>query len=217
MSELTFAVDDILPEPYAASPNLIAKVRIDETAGDPVHALALRAQVRIDAHRRRYSEAEERGLLDLFGPRYRWKDTLRPFLWMHASAMVPGFTASTEIDLPLPCSYDFEVSGARYLNALGDGSIPLEFQFSGTVFARGGTGFTVTQVPWDREARYDLPVRVWRALMDRYFPNSGWLRLDRESLDALSRFKAERGFTSWEETVSALLSRTDGAVEEASR
>ena len=41
------------------------------------------------------------------------------------------------------------------------------------------------------EARYRLPVAVWRELMDRYFPNSGWLRLDRDTLDALQRFKAE--------------------------
>jgi len=205
MTQLEFFVDDILPEPYSVAPNLIAKLRITETTGEPVHALALKAQVRIDAHRRPYNDEEERGLLDLFGPRERWKDTLKPFLWMHASAMVQGFTGSTEVDLVLPCTYDFEVTGTKYLHALRDGNIPLELLFSGTIFARGDTGFTVTQIPWDREARYVLPVRHWRALMDHYFPNSGWLRLDRETLDALGHYKAVRGLTTWEEALSTLL------------
>ncbi len=205
MTQLEFLVQDIVAEPYSAAPNLVAKLRIEETTGEPVHALALRAQVRIDAHRRRYSEAEERGLGDLFGPRSRWVDTLKPFLWMHATAMVQGFTDSTEVDLVLPCTYDFEVGGAKYLHALRDGSIPLELLFSGTVFARGETGYAVTQIPWDREARYELPVGVWRTLMDQYFPNSGWLRLDRDTLDALVHYKSVRGLTSWEAAMSALL------------
>ncbi len=212
MTQLEFLVEDILPEPYSAAPNLIAKLRIEETTGEPVHALALRAQVRIDAHRRPYTPEEERGLLDLFGPRSRWADTLKPFLWMHASAMVQGFTGSTEVDLVLPCTYDFEVTGAKYLHALRDGNIPIELLFSGTVFARGDTGFAVTQIPWDREARYELPVRHWRALMDMYFPNSGWVRLDRDTLDALAHYKAVRGLTSWEEALSMLLADAEQVV-----
>ena len=205
MTSLEFFVDDILPEPYSAAPNLVAKLRIEETTGEPVHALALRVQVRIDAHRRPYNQEEDQGLLDLFGPRTRWKDTLKPFLWMHASAMVQGFTGSTEVDLVLPCTYDFEVSGAKYLHALRDGTIPLELLFSGTCFARGDSGFAVTQIPWDREARHELPVGHWRALMDHYFPHSGWIRLDRDTLDALGHFKGVRGLTTWEETLSELL------------
>jgi hypothetical protein len=212
MTQLEFTVDDILPEPYAVAPHLVAKLRIHETTGEPVHALALRAQVRINAHRRRYSEEEERGLLDLFGPRTRWPDTLKPFLWMHATAMVQGFTGATEVDLVLPCTYDFEVTGVKYLHALRDGTIPLELLFSGTVFARGDTGYAVTQIPWDREATYELPVRRWRALMDHYFPNSGWLRLDRETLDALAHYKAVHGLVTWEQALSMLLDRAEQVV-----
>ena len=43
----------------------------------------------------------------------------------------------------LPCTYDFDVSGATYLHALRDGEVPLLFLFSGTVFCRGRTGFSV--------------------------------------------------------------------------
>ena len=205
MTQLEFVVEDILPEPYSVAPNLVAKLRIEETTGEPVHALALRAQVRIDAHRRRYTVEEERGLLDLFGPRSRWADTVKPFLWMHATAMVQGFTGSTEIDLPVPCTYDFEVVAAKYLHALGDGEISLVVLFSGTVFTRGVNGFGVEQVPWHHEASFRLPVRVWRELMDAYFPGGGWIRLDRDTLDALVRFKSAQALTSWEAALGALL------------
>ena len=77
--------------------------------------------------------------------------------------------------------------------------------FSGTIFARGTTGYSVTQIPWDKQARYELPVGVWRALMDQHFPGGGWLRLDRETLDSLGHYKSVRGLTSWEEAVAALL------------
>ena len=78
-----------------------------------VHAIALRCQVRIEPQRRRYSDDEAAGLVDLFGGRERWFDTLKPFMWMQAGTMVQGFTGSTEVDLPLPCTYDFEVAGVE--------------------------------------------------------------------------------------------------------
>ncbi|MEK6439525.1 DUF6084 family protein [Pseudonocardia sp. T1-2H] len=212
MTELEFTVLDVVAEPYSAAPNLVAKLRIEETSGEPVHALVLRAQVRIDAHRRPYGPAEEQGLLDLFGPRNRWADTLKPFLWMHATAVVPGFSGSTDVDLVLPCTYDFDVAGAKYLHALRNGSVPLELLFSGTVFARGETGFSVTQIPWDREARHEMPVAVWRELMDLYFPGSGWVRLDRDTLDALSRYKSTRGLTTWEAALGQLLAEAEEAA-----
>ena len=114
-----------------------------------MHALALRAQVRIEPQRRRYDDTEERALLDLFGDRTRFAQTLKPFPWLHTSTVAQGFTGGCEFDLVLPCTYDFEVSGTTYLHALRDGEVPLLFLFSGTVFCRGATGFSVAQVPWD--------------------------------------------------------------------
>ena len=207
MTELRFSVLDIAPEPYAAVPTLLARVRVEEGTGEPVHAVALRAQVRIEPQRRRYDDEEEAGLLDLFGQRERWSDTLKPFLWLHTTAMVPGFTRVTELELPLPCTYDFEVMGAKYLQGLRDGEIPLVLLFSGTVFTRGASGFAVTQIPWDSEATHRLPVVVWRDLMDRYFPGTQWLRLDRDTVEALARYKSARGFISWEEAFGSLLAQ----------
>ncbi|MDN4642975.1 DUF6084 family protein [Arthrobacter sp. PsM3] len=205
MTELAFAVVDIQPEPYAAAPQLTARLKLTESTGATIHAIALRCQVRILPQRRGYADEEERGLLDLFGERGRWPTTLRSFLWLQCSAMVQGFTGSTEADLPLPCTFDFDVAAAKYLHALRDGEIPLELLFSGTVFTKGPTGFGVEQVPWHLEASYRLPVAAWHRLMDQYFPNAGWIRLDREALADLSRYRSARGLTSWEATVESLL------------
>ena len=77
--------------------------------------------MRIEPQRRRYAEAEQDGLRGLFGDRERWVDTLRPFQWMQCNTTVQGFTGSTEVDLALPCTYDFDVVGSRYLHALDAG------------------------------------------------------------------------------------------------
>ncbi|MEN8583231.1 hypothetical protein B1A87_015225 [Arthrobacter sp. KBS0703] len=212
MTELTFGVVDIQPEPYAAAPQLTARLRLTEATGAVVHAIALRCQVRILPQRRGYEPEEEDGLLDLFGDRGRWPTTLKSFLWMQCSTMVQGFTGSTEVDLPLPCTFDFDVAAAKYLHALRGGEIPLELLFSGTVFTKGAAGFGVEQVPWDLEASYRLPVAAWHRLMDQYFPNAGWIRLDRDVLAALSHYKSARGLTSWEAAVEALLAKAAAGV-----
>jgi Family of unknown function (DUF6084) len=203
--ELSFTVVDVVPEPYAAAPNLLARLHVEETTGERVHALALRAQVRIEPQRRRYDDPEEQALLDLFGDRSRFGQTLKPFAWLHASTVAQGFTGSADVDLVLPCTYDFEVAGTKYLHALRDGEIPLLFLFSGTVFTRGATGFAVSQVPWDREAPYRLPVRVWRDLMEQHFPGSEWVRMRRDTIDALAHYRHVRGLTSWDDVVTTLL------------
>jgi hypothetical protein len=205
MPELSFTVVDVVPEPYAASPILLARIRVEETTGERVHALALLAQIRIEPQRRRYDDTEERALLDLFGDRTRFGDTLRPFAWLHASTVAQGFTGSTVVELPLPCTYDFEVSGTTYLHALREGEIPLLFLFSGTVFTRGTTGFSVAQVPWDCEARHRLPVTVWRDLMETWFPGTEWVRMRRDTVEALAHYRHVRGLTSWDDVVTALL------------
>jgi hypothetical protein len=144
----------------------------------------------------------------MFGETSRWGETVKPFLWTHVSTMVAGFKGATEFDMPVPCSYDFDVAASKYLHSLRDGEIPLILLFSGTVFAKGKDGLMVTQVPWDREAVYRLPVSVWRNLMDLYFPNSGWLRLHRDTLDSLLKFKARRALVSWDNVIEALLAET---------
>ena len=205
MTSLAFEVVGARSEPHAAVPTIMMRLRVSEASGAEVHALALRCQIRIEPQRRRYRADEEERLYELFGETPRWGDTLRPFLWAHVSATLPGFSGSTEVDLPLECSYDFEVTAAKYLHALAAGEIPLILLFSGTVFTRGSGGFSAEPIGWDQEAPYRLPVSVWRELMDQYFPNSGWLRLSRDTLDALQRFKAARALPTWDQALEQLL------------
>jgi len=203
--DLGFTVLEARAEPYAAVPTLMFRLRITEGTGERIHAIALRCQIQIEPRQRHYAAAEEERLFELFGAPPRWGETLRTLLWTHATLMVQGFTGSKEVELPVPCTYDFEVTAAKYLHALDDGEIPLLLLFSGTVFTRGQTGFSVEPVPWEKEAPFRLPVRVWRELMDRYFPGGAWIRLRRESFDALHSFKGRRALATWDDAVEALL------------
>ncbi|WP_326701245.1 DUF6084 family protein [Streptomyces sp. NBC_01754] len=212
MNDFAFSVLDIVAEPYTVVPQLTARLRIEAPAGLRVHAVALHCQVRIEPQRRPYDEGERDGLYGLFGECGRWADTVRPFQWMQCDTTVQGFSGTTEADLALPCTYDFDVIGSRYLHALRDGAVPLTLLFSGTVFTRGPAGFAVQRVPWDCEARYRLPVAVWRRAMAAHFPNTGWIRLDHEVLARFADFRAKRGLTSWEETVHALLAENGEVV-----
>jgi uncharacterized protein DUF6084 len=212
--DLGFEVVDCRPEPYAVAPTLMAKIRVTESSGEHIHAIATKCQIRVEPHRRRYSEGEEERLSELFGEPKRWGDTLKGFLWTHVSFMVPSFRDRVEIEVPIQCTYDFEVAASKYFQALdseGDGVIPLIFLFNGTVFSKGAagspTGFAVGHVPWDREAPYRLPVSAWRAVMDLYFPNTAWVRLPRDTFNALYLFKARHGLPTWEEAVGLLLEK----------
>jgi hypothetical protein len=205
MTELAFEVIDVQPQQHAASPHLMFRLRVTESSGAVVHAIALRTQLRIEPQRRPYDAAEQEGLADLFGTSDRYSTTLKPFLWTHATAMVQGFEGSRDFDLPDACTYDFDVSATKYLHALRGGDVPLVLLFSGTVFTRGDTGFAVEQLSWSLEAPCRLPVASWHQLMDLYFPGSGWIRLDRETIAALARHRSSRGLTSWEQTIADLL------------
>ncbi len=205
MIEVTFTVVDVFPEPYAVTPVLTARVGIAALGDEPVHAIALRAQIRVEPLRRGYTEQEAAALIDLFGTRDRWSSTQHTFLWQHSGVMVQGFTGTTQVDLPLECTYDFEVTAAKYFHALRDGNIPLQFLFSGTVFTKGQLGFAVTPVPWDREDHYDMPVSVWRDLIDLHYPQTGWIRLHHNTIDALADYKARHALLGLDDTVTALL------------
>lgn len=210
MRRVSFRVEDARPEPYAQAPTMTFGIRIVEPEGGDVESIALGCQIRIEPHRRRYEATEQELLLDLFGHPTRWGQTLHPFLLAQISTLVPRFSASCRTELPVPFSYDLEVASARYLHALGEGSVPLLFLFSGTVFRPGPGGLQASPVPWECEARFELPVSAWRALMEMYFPGGGWLRLGRESLDGLTRYKASRGLLGWDEVIADLLRRANG-------
>lgn len=207
--ELSFDVLDVVADRFAAIPTLVARMRLAEVTGATVHLLALRTQIRIQAHRRRYEPAEQERLVEQFGTPERWSDTLRPFTWTHVATMVKGFEGNIEFEMQIPCTYDLEVLGSRYFEALDSGEVPLEFLFSGTIVCKGDTGFSITQVPWHKEAPYQFPVTVWRELMDAYFPNAGWLRLHRDTIRDLVAYKGRHSIPTWDQTFSELLGRAE--------
>jgi hypothetical protein len=207
MPELGFNCVAAHPDPYAAGPTLIFRLRVTETTGERVHAIALRVQLRIEPQKRRYSDDEAARLDAVFGDRSRWADTLRPLQFAEVSVLVPSFTGSVEVDVPVPCTYDLEIAATSYFHALDEGEIPLVLLFSGTVFTRGSAGFSVAQVPWHLQAACALPVAEWRAMMDRFFPNSGWLRLSVPTLHALGAYKNARAIPTYEQALTSLLAQ----------
>jgi hypothetical protein len=199
---------------YAAAPLLVFKVRIANNPGDEIiHTVALRAQIQIEATRRKYDASEQARLLDLFGEPDRWGQTLRSMLWTHVSVVVPRFTGSTLADVSVPCTFDFNVAATKYFHGVTDGDLPLCFQFSGTVFYQGGDEtLQVAPISWDNEAKYQLPVKVWKDLMDAYYPNSAWLALQRDTFEKLYQYKVREGIPTWEEVLERALSALSETV-----
>lgn len=204
MNELVFSIVSARTEPHAAAPTLVFRVRVAMSGDAGVHTGLLRMLVQIDPRRRRYSDAEAERLLDLFGEPLRWHETMRPLLFTQVAIVVPGFTGGVEIDVPIAAPSDLAVAAAKYFHAMSDGQVGILCQFSGTLFVAAPGGYQVMQVPWDREASFHLPVALWRDAMDQHFPNSAWIRLPRETVDALSRVRIRRALPTWEATIDAL-------------
>jgi hypothetical protein len=207
---LSVDVRDARVDAGAAVPTIT--LTLDLLASDPVEVrvLALSCQVRIEPQKRRYSPREAGRLRENSGSRFSWGSTLRPFVWTHASAVVPAFVNSTEVDLPLTCSYDLEVAGSTYFGALEHGVVPLVLLFSGTVFTRARPGLEIEAVPWDLQATYRMPVALWRQAMDTVFPDCAWVRVRRETFEGLLRWRAAHGLATWDSVLDQLI---DGARE----
>ena len=209
--ELRFAVRSAQPLEYAAVPTLKFGLIVEAPGGEAIRSVLLDVQIQIAARRRGYSTAAQERLLELFGTPDRWSTTLRTLLWLRTTVVVPPFTHDATVDLTVPCTYDLEVSAARYLAALEDGEIPLEFMLSGSVFYASPDGrLQMARIPWDHEVAYGLPVSVWRATMDAHFPGSAWLRLDRQTYYRLCAYKARHAFETWEATIDSLLGPGSG-------
>lgn len=211
MAELVFDVVDAATERFAVLPSITLQLRITETSGERVEAIALRCQVRIEPHLRRYSAEEAEGLHDLFGDTSRWADTVKPMQFTTVATMVPGFTGATTHALPLPFPYDLEVAATKYFSALEDGVIPLLVLYSGTVFGLRDGRLSVQQLPWSKESSFPLPVAVWQEAVDLHYPDSAWFRVRRDTMAALRRYKTRNALPTWDAALTALLdTREDG-------
>jgi Family of unknown function (DUF6084) len=209
VAELVFDCVGARAERHAVIPMITLELRIAETSGERIDAIALRCQIRIEPHRRRYSAGEAEALHDLFGDTDRWADTLKPMQFTTVSAMVPRFTGATTLDLPVHTTYDLEIASTKYFDALADGAIPLLLLYSGTIFSVRDGRLSVQQIPWSKETSFPLPVAVWRETVNLHFPNSGWLRLSRDTLEDLRRYKTRHALPTWDNTVTALLAQVE--------
>jgi hypothetical protein len=213
MPDLSFRIDGARAVQYAAAPLLGFDLHLTNNGPERVHTIALRCQIQIEAAQRRYGSKDQEGLQDLFGEPHRWGHTLRNMLWTQTSLIVPGFTSPTNVELPVPCTFDFNVAAVKYFHGLQDGDIPLCFQFSGTIFYESETGgLQVSPIPWDKEAKFRLPVAPWKEMMELYYPNSAWLCLRRDVFERLYQNKVRKGMPTWEEMLEDLLDCVEEGV-----
>ena len=212
MPDLNFHVEAAGVLPYAASPSLAFKLHIENNGGEDIRSIMLKTQVQIVPLLRHYNRHEQERLFELYGPPAHWAMSLKTLLWANTVEIIPAFRGSTVVDLPLPCTYDFEVASAKYFYGLEEGEVPLELLFSGSVFYDSEAGLQVEQIPWDKEAKFRLPVHIWQEVMDQYFPNSTWLRLRKDVFDKLYAYKASRGLHNWDAVLEGLLSEVGQKV-----
>lgn len=217
MPDLRFRIGDVGSMPYAACPTIAARLHITNTPADElIQSISLNCQVQIQPLGRSYTAVEEAKLFELFGERERWGQTMKPLHWMNTVLKVAPFTGETALDLPLPCSLDFDVAANKFFYGLEAGSLPIIVMFSGTVFCTNADGaIAIAQIPWDREARFQLPVEAWKAALDAHYPGSAWLRLPRNVFDRLYLYKVARGIPTWEAVIDRLLDESErGEVSE---
>jgi hypothetical protein len=214
MPDLKFQIEGAEAVPFAAQPQIAFKVRITNARpAETIHTVVLRAQIQIEAPRRQHSAEQKHALRDLFGQPERWSETLRPILWTHASTVVPSFEESIAAELPVVCTFDFNVGATKYFHAVDEGDIPLLLLFSGSVFyASGEATLQIAPIPWDREARFRLPASAWHEMMDLYYPNSAWLSLSRDVFERLYLYKSQNTIPSWEEALENLLAAEEEHV-----
>ena len=208
MPKLSFKIAHAEVTPNAATPQITFKVGVTDSEPGTIHSIALRAQVQIEPVRRRYAPNEQEHLKELFGEPERWGKTLHSLLWANVNVAVQSFTGSTVIDVPVPCTFDFNVAITKYIYGLENGDIPTTMLFSGTVFYAGDVGLQVAQIPWDCDASYRLAVTLWKQMMDAYYPNTAWISLRRDVFERLYEFKSRNGLATWEQALERMLGVT---------
>ncbi len=196
---------------YAAAPMLALDLQLTEPSGRQIYMIALKIQLMIEPARRAYDDASRDRLVELFGPPERWAVTTRSLVWAQLDVVVPAFTGSTTVAVPIACNYDLEVTAAKYLHSLPDGQAPLALHFNGMVYYPGDDGgLQMVLIPWTRSIDFRMPVAVWRETIEHYYPNTGWVGLRADTLEALQRLKVERGLATFDACVAELLEESRG-------
>ncbi len=142
-----------------------------------------------------YEPAEEGAPLELFGETPQWGDSLRPFLWTHVATTVAGFTGRDD-DRP-----------ADRVHATISRSPPASTSTPSTTVSCRSCCASPAPPSRSRRPGFRVDARVVgpgrvvppagaRCGATRWTctsPTRGWMRVSRDTLDALQRYKATRG------------------------
>ena len=215
MPDIDFEVVGAEAVPYAAAPLLNLKLRLtNKDADEQIQNVMLRCQINLEVARRAYSDAEKARMFELFGESERWGQTLKSMLWTHSNVVVQPFTDTTEVDLPVNCTFDFNIAATKYFDGLEAGEIPLLLLFSGTMFYRDEwNDLQIGQISWNKEANFRLPVKIWQEMMEHYYPNSAWLNLQRDTFEKLQNYKMRRGLPTFEQALETLLNADEAEIK----
>lgn len=206
MPDLKFQVTGVEPTSRGVAPLLSFKLEISNSpATECIHAVLLTAQIQFQCPQRSYTADEKEKLVELFGPPEMWGQSLRNRLWAQTNTTVCNFRERTSAVLQVPCTFDLNISATKYIYALNGGELPLLFLFSGSVFYQSDGELQVQPISWDSECVYAMPIGMWRELMERHYPNTGWITLQRDVFDRLYQFKRQGAFLNWEQAIEALL------------
>ena len=151
------------PRPVPSRPRRCSsfQLRVDNAEpARPIHTVALRCQIQIEATRRRYAPEEQARLADLFGEPERWGQTLRTMLWTHASAVVPPFTGDDRRSICRCLHLRLQRRGDEvFLRRSTTARCRSASSSAARVFYEDADGaLQVAPISWSKEARFRLPV-----------------------------------------------------------
>ena len=204
--DVDFEVLGARPVKYAAAPMLTLDLQVTENAGAPVYMIALTIQLMIDPARRSYDDVTRERLVELFGAPERWAVTTRSLVWAKLDVLVPAFTGTTVVAVPIACHYDLELAAAKYLHSLPDGVAPLALHFNGMIYYPGDDGgLQMALIPWSKSIDFRMPVSVWQETIAHYYPGTAWVAVRADTFEALQREKLARGLATLDACVTELL------------
>jgi hypothetical protein len=211
MPDLNFRVTQVEPAAKGIVPLLLFHLEVTNTPPDErIESAILQVQIQFRCPLRTYNSAEKEKLVELFGTPDRWGQTLRNRLWTLASTTVSSFSGSAMARMAVPCTFDLNVSAAKYFYALEEGDVPLLFLFSGTVFYLAQDGRLQAQrISHEKECAWRMPASTWRDLMDHLWPGAAWIVLQREVFDRLSEFKRQNALPTWDQTLDRLFEQSN--------
>ena len=204
--DLDFNVIGARPVKYAAAPMLTIDLQVSEADGREVYMVALTIQLMIEPARRSYDDATRERLVELFGAPERWAVTTRSLVWAKLDVLVPGFTGTTTVTVPIACHYDLELAAAKYLDSLPDGHAPLALHFNGMIYYPGADGgLQMVLIPWSKSIEFRMPASVWRETIAHYYPGTAWIAVRAQTFDALQKAKLDRGLATLDDCIADML------------